>query len=85
MRTAEEILLEIFNPSPQDYQTWREDLQLTITLNPSLEFIEQAINQARKEAIEECAEKAEIELLSDCTGEFQVDKQSILKLIDQIK
>jgi len=45
----------------------------------------QVLNEARKEAIEEAAEVAEIELLSDCVGEFQIDKQSILNLLTQIK
>lgn len=47
MKKTEEILESVFEPSPQDCSTPREDLQLAVTLNPSLDRIE--------EAMEECA------------------------------
>ena len=43
MKTKEEILEMYFDPYQTDYQTEWKDLQLAITLNPSLERIEQAI------------------------------------------
>lgn len=72
MKTAEEILLESDVPP-----AWI--MSCTIT----------AINEARKEAIEACAEAAKIEMIQIAINDFKVgehvDKQSILKLIDQIK
>jgi L-cysteine desulfidase len=82
MRTAEEILREIYNENDSQ----EDNLQLAITLNPSLERIIKAINEARIEAIKECAEAAKSEWVR--WGEHmghQVEKQSILKLIDQVK
>jgi len=40
-----DILTRIFEPSPQQCQTPREDLQLAITLNPDLSKIEQAMEE----------------------------------------
>ena len=86
MRTAEEILLDVFNPASMDCQTYREDLQLAITLNPTLGLIEKSINQAREEAINECAENAKSEWVRFGTNMgHQVDRQSILKLIEKLK
>lgn len=47
------------------------------------------INKARKETIEECAERARIKIQKS-TGQYQiphpiVDKQSILSLINELK
>jgi|CXWK01.1.fsa_nt_gi hypothetical protein len=56
MRTAIEILAEIY-----ECTTDGEDLQMEITLNPAIKILEKAINEARKEAINECAEKATID------------------------
>ena len=83
IHTAEEILLDIFNPYPNDDSpTWREDLQLAITLNPSLELIEKAINEARIEAIKECADKL---LFKDNSSLTDNPYEKILTLLDQIK
>jgi len=93
MRTAEEMLITLFKPTYQDCTTISEDLQLAITLNPSLDLIKKAINQARIDAIKECAEKAKIkrqnpyEYATALAGgsECMVDKQSILSLIPLVK
>lgn len=63
MRTAEEILREIYQVEEDGY------LQLEITLNPDFLILREAINRARKEAIEECAERAQI--IRQPTGEGQ--------------
>ena len=39
MKTKEEILQYIFDPTSFDCKTEKEDLQIAITLNPSLERI----------------------------------------------
>jgi phosphoheptose isomerase len=94
--TASEILSKIYSEDGMD-----GDLQLAITLNPSKELIIKAINEARKQAIRECAGKAKImqvgsKRTSVLTGSnfnsvmahipvYEVDKQSILSLLDQIK
>ena len=49
MDSKEEVLLGIFNPSPQDGNTWRQDLQLAVTLNPSIELIEDAMDDYAKQ------------------------------------
>ncbi len=68
MRTAEEHLRVIYNcTDPSDY------LQLNITLNPDVLLLTKAINEARKEVIEECAALTPNE------------KESILKLINELK
>ena len=38
-RQAVIFLEQQFNPTPQHCQTWEQDLQLAITLNPSLDKI----------------------------------------------
>ncbi len=45
MKTAEACLYDEFNPDSQDCQTPREDLQLAITLNPSLNKILKAMEE----------------------------------------
>lgn len=39
------ILTDIFQPTAQDCRSWRDDLQLAITLNPDLMKIEQAMEE----------------------------------------
>ncbi len=85
MRSAEAILIEVFDPSGEDCQTCREDLQLAVTLNPSLELVEQAINEARREAIKEAAEVAESLPGGNHEAYGPVNKQSILDLLNHIK
>ena len=38
-KLAEELLIKIYEPESKDCQTQKEDLQLAITLNPSVERI----------------------------------------------
>jgi len=92
MKTAEEILRKYY-----DCEGDRQDLQIELSLNCSFPLIEKIINEARKEAIEECAENAKLIYTPcgdtntcGCQGMCErpfasVNKQSILKLIDQIK
>lgn len=95
IRTAEEILQDVFN-SDKSLPYDREELQMSITLNPQLEYFEEAINKAQQEAIEAtlelAAEKAEgvIEEVVDQYTDFPyhrkgtVDKQSILGLKEEL-
>lgn len=89
MKKAEEYLQDIFNPD-KSLSCDREELQLSITLNPQLEYFEKAIKQAQIEAIEEtcrvCAENAKTKsiypnyVMNNC-GELdfiEVNQQSIL-------
>ena len=88
----ETILEEIFKPSSQDCSTPREDLQLAITLNPSLNKIKEAMLIACKQTIELCAENAELEIVDwedsvidgDTAPIYGVDSQSILNTEKQI-
>lgn len=55
-----------------------------------MDIIIEAINEARKEAIEECAKRVEFNLVQEgcpsCENTiFKVDKQSILSLINELK
>lgn len=43
MKTKIEILQDIFDPVSLDCQTEKDDLQLAITLNPSIEKVLQAM------------------------------------------
>lgn len=70
MRTAEEIIKERFKF--YDPMIIGKDVEL------SGETVSELINEARIEAIKECAEIAKPDFIG-------VDKQSILNLIDQIK
>jgi len=81
MKTPGKILCEI-------YETTIDELQLEVTLNPSIEYyISRAINQAQIEAIDEtvkaCAEAARMEW--DPVHGSSIDKQSILSVADQLK
>ncbi len=49
MKTPIEILFEVFDPSPQDCTTPEQDLQLAITLNPSLDRIKLAMEEYAKQ------------------------------------
>ena len=73
MRTAAEIIQQVFDESPHDAEL--------------KSLYEKAINKAREEAIRECAEVAETKNISRNPYEEYnvVDKQSILNLINQIK
>jgi hypothetical protein len=78
MRTAEEILEKAYEKIIS-----KQKLKLTVQVIMGMEshsLIVSAINEARKEAIEECAEKAEVDSVFRC-----VDKQSILNLINELK
>jgi hypothetical protein len=84
MRTAEEILKENFAWIPKS-------LAPDNIYDKFLAQMKTAINEARKQAIEECAKRAETmeEDGWDSNGEHYdyriVDKQSILSLIDELK
>ena len=55
-KLAEELLIKIYEPESKDCQAQKEDLQLAITLNPSVERIIDAMlsfhEQASKDMIE---------------------------------
>lgn len=82
MRTAEEYLIDEFEPDSQDCQTRREDLRITIVLNPSLEKFEAAINEARKQLIEEIANRTYI---ADDNFNPVITKEEILNIINELK
>ena len=82
MRTAAEIIENAFETSPENSMV--------------SDIYELAINQARKECIEECAEKAQIKRYQpdpfltgstalSATQRDQINKQSILSLIKELK
>lgn len=86
MRTAEEIL----------NQFWQCDYYLEAPLIHDQDCrkckhedsIIEAINTARKEAVEECAKRAKLESWRnkcDILRTYKVDQQSILSLIDELK
>lgn len=90
MRTAEEILEQyrLYDEPISDIEIERGG-HCFVT-----EDIIKAINEARKEAIEECAEKATVKYDTDPAqygtiaiggGIIRVNKQSILSLIDELK
>ena len=83
MRTAEAIIREII---PEDC-IWDEGYPNEYKLvNTPNSFIELAINEARIEAIKECAEAAKPDFNANkYYNHLQVDKKSILKLINDIK
>ena len=56
-----------------------KDVELT---DHQYHWMKQAINEARKECIQECAKRAKTVLMSDAVD---VDKQSILNLINELK
>lgn len=62
MRTAEEILAHVSGLQPS-------------TINQSYRWVIDTINEARKEAIEECSK----------VPKFTVDRNSILSLIKELK
>lgn len=76
MRTAEQILKETDEDNIMEY-------------NSSMVYIqhaERAINAARKELLEECAERAKSEWIRWGTNMgHAVDKQSILNLLKELK
>jgi len=49
MEQRTKVLLDIFEPISQDCQTWRDDLQLALTLNPDLEKVEKAMDEWGKQ------------------------------------
>jgi hypothetical protein len=77
MRTAEEIMKDVL---PEGYFKWMIKNRPIRTI-----FITRMLNEARKEAIEECAERAEVDIGVDDDPTCEVDKQSILSLIDELK
>ena len=82
MRTAEEYFNEFIGEGIRVYNESDE--------KNAKYYIEKAINEARKEAIEECAERAKVEAeylpLSEVyVCAHSVDKQSILSLINELK
>lgn len=76
MRTAEEILRQFISKDCIWDEGYEGEWKLSNT--PS-EYVRQAINEARIEAIKECAESVQQ------SYNLTIDKQSILKLIDQVK
>ena len=80
MRTAEEYFNEFIGEGIRVYNESDE--------KDAKHYIEKAINAAIKEAIEECAERAKVEFV--CygmheDGDYILDKQSILSLINELK
>ena len=82
MRTAIEILADLY-----ECTTDGEDLQMEITLNPAINILEKAINEARIEAIKECAKRATTTLDKGhiYIESAYVNTQSILQLINEVK
>ena len=97
MRTAEEILkdslseLNDFNINKNVVDRWEQ-----FKREKSTKAIIKSINEARKECIEECAEKAQIKRYQpdpfltgstalSATQRDQINKQSILSLIKELK
>lgn len=92
MKKAENILQDIFNPDkslPYD----REELQMSITLNPQLKYFEEAIKIAQIDAIDAavkmCAKNVTVEC-TEATGVkgmylFGINLQSILQVADKLK
>lgn len=77
MRTAEEVMKAKL---PEGYFRWmKNDRPIRMKL------FKEIINEARIEAIRECAEMAESLPGSNFEAFGGVDKQSILKLIDEVK
>lgn len=75
MRTAAEIR--------KKYEFYKEDNYKWV-----IRKVEKMINEARKEAIEECAERAKTKTsfgYKEIIGQEIVDKQSILSLINELK
>ena len=82
MRAAEEIVLSLMKEGDLFYinkQTKDDICECNATT------IIAAINEARKEAIEECANHAEKYLVQDvCESDFEI-KESILSLINKLQ
>ncbi|MFA5394944.1 MAG: hypothetical protein WC346_02885 [Methanogenium sp.] len=66
MEEKTDILTRIFEPSPQQCQTPREDVQLAITLNPDLSKIEQAMEEYAQQPLTEETEEG----LTNWVGEL---------------
>lgn len=82
MRTAEEIL----SKHSKNYFKWDENEKTLDKLVVNGFEVINAINDARKEAIEECADRAKATSWNDQDGLHQeVDEQSILSLINELK
>lgn len=77
MRTAEEILEEKIAPMPYSIDPYK-------VFESMKEVAIKAINEARIETIKECAEVAKVKVEGG-NGYASIDKQSILKLLNQIK
>jgi|SRR5579871_1307132 len=60
MISKEEALFNYFDPDSQDCQTPREDLRLSITLNPSLDRIEAAMEEYAKSYAESKSQEVAI-------------------------
>lgn len=75
MRTSEEILSSVFGY----YFDNETNKDMAFRLH------KKAINEARKEAIEECAEKAILHYAGNGYPIITVDKESILSLINELK
>lgn len=89
MKTKFEILKYIFNPIDDDQSNEKQDLQLAIALNPSIDRIlfamEEYGKQQYNQAIVDASENAETtypEYLdgNNTVNEVSVNKDSILKL-----
>ena len=76
MKTAEKIMHE-------------HGIQMVDFISSSNWFaIKKAINDARKEAIKECAKVAKVmvdKTFAPLMNEYKVDKESILRLINELK
>ena len=84
----EEILIEVFEPSPQNCQTPTQDLQLAITLNPDLNRIKEAMIEFGKRLLELAAENLEYRVWYDSNDNEHhaiINEQSILDTINQIE
>lgn len=77
MRTAFEILEEIFNPSSQDCQTPRQDLQLAITLNPDIARIEKAMEEYAAQFKDDTKERMFDDGMMEVIGVIQEHKENL--------
>jgi hypothetical protein len=78
MRTAEEILESQFKN--KYFKVYFLEIKNHME---QYDAIISAINEAKKQAIEECAERAKVSFEKETFA--QIDKQSILSLINELK
>lgn len=82
----EEILTDVFEPTGQDCTTPRQDLQLAITLNPSLDKIKSAMKEAIKQSLDLASENAHLSYAPEAYADpWRVNKESIINIINLIE